>query len=207
MGVTIHNTDGSTFITVIGVYLPFFDTSSTEKKLRNIKEYKSCLDRIQSLYEEYSRNGPVLILGDTNCRLPKSAESLPNNWYNKKGFNKNSLLMQTFMEHNEIITAEFQLPQPIGYTYYHTTLNNKTHIDHILINRDYAHIMEKCEIIQNNGINEGMHLPIVCAIKSLTMAKINNGEPMVSYSDKFSKINFGNCVFNFIRFRLIVDVF
>ena len=56
-----------------------------------------------------------MVFGDFNAVLPNS-ESMPQNWYRSRPFNKNSFLLNEFVHGNELSVANFDFKQRVNYT-------------------------------------------------------------------------------------------
>ena len=74
-------------LTLVGVYLPFYHTSSSVL-------YNEILDKVHGIME--TAGSPVILLGDMNAQLP-GQQNLAVKWYRDRKFNNHSLFLHDFL--------------------------------------------------------------------------------------------------------------
>lgn len=143
---------------IISVYLPYWDPTAV-----NLSDYQACLALMDILIKAIPPLCPVVVAGDFNCALPRfqSTASYPN-WFRLRGFNKYSHLLQTLMEQNRLLTAEYVFDQTCTFTYHRGP--HRTHIDHVLVSQNLADGLLGCTILSPDSENLSPHLPITCKI-------------------------------------------
>ena len=151
--------DQSVVLTIIGVYMPFFNGDNAQIQL-----YVETLDRLQATLDMYSEGPPCIIMGDFNASLPQK-DTLSVNWYKIRPFNCHSLLLFDFLVNNDLVVADFQFKQCVNYTYFKGLC--KTYIDHCFVTKQTHNLINYCKIIDDMCDNVSDHLPVSISVRSL----------------------------------------
>ena len=93
---------GKIILTIIGVYMQYYDGSS-----KIIKIYNETLQDIQCIIDTNDPI-PIMIIGDMNATLPQS-KTLGHQWYKRHPYNKQSLLLHDFLINNDLYCCNFDL--------------------------------------------------------------------------------------------------
>ena len=163
---------GSIVVTILGVYLPYFNGQGDQAEL-----YTETFDCLQNLCDIYVQKSPIMILGDFYAALPQQT-CLTAQWYKQKPYNSNSLLLYDFICDNDLIVSNFKFEQPVNYTY--CKGNGVSYLDHVLVSRDLDDCVSSCFIYNDFGISTSDHLPIVT---SLYLTNINCDNMSTSQSN------------------------
>ena len=99
----------SVILTIIGVYMPYFYSTSTP-----IYMYSELLDKVHSLID--SAGSPVMLMGDMNATSPQTSQ-LSQNWYNARPFTSRSMLLYDLLCNNSLMSANFANKQSVDYIY------------------------------------------------------------------------------------------
>jgi exonuclease III len=140
-------------LTIIGVYLPFYNGSSDQIAL-----YAETLDIIQTILSNYAQDTPVMIMGDCNAALPQN-DILTLNWYKSKSFNEHSLLMYDFICDNVLTISNFAFNQAVNYTYLKG--GSRTYIDHVMVTERLEACIMECTILNDCSDCASDHLPML----------------------------------------------
>lgn len=152
----IFKPDNSTCIYLINVYMP------CAKESRAM--YLSWLEKIQNIYHEYEEMGTVIIVGDLNAEIagPKCPHPKSSN---------TPFLSKMIKQHNlTSINVQIDCNGP-SYTYDpYESGNNRSHIDHILVDSIGIDHVLSCEVIDRDKdlgrcINHSDHLPIIAKFR------------------------------------------
>ena len=142
---------GQILLTIIGVYLPYFNNRPEQLAL-----YSETLDILQTIIDNCDGT-PFTIVGDMNASLPQT-QNLTRYWYRSKPFNTNSMLLYDFMCSNDLCVANFAFEQPVNFTYMKGS--HRTYIDHVIVPCHAMNRVVKCDIISHNDIIASDHLPV-----------------------------------------------
>ena len=151
---------GSILVTIIGVYLPFYNWSAEQ-----IESYMDTLNKIQCLIDICGENTPVMVTGDFNTTLPQ-ADTLVLNWYKRKPFNRNSALLYSFINDNNMCVPNFLFNQHVNFTY--SNVISSSYIDHMLVPEYVSDMITDCKILSGDvdnlidhfAISLSMNLPV-----------------------------------------------
>ena len=143
---------GNMVLSVIGVYLPFNDST-----LGNTELFIDILENLQCIIDQCDNQAPIIVMGDTNTVLP-SEQILKDRWYSKKPYNKHSAIFYEFLKENEMTVANFMFPQDINYTYHQG--EKCSYIDHVIIPEYFSENITECRILSNAQDNVSDHISI-----------------------------------------------
>ena len=175
--------DGQTELTVIGVYLPYFNSRPDQLAL-----YAETLDILQSTIDSCS-GSPFVILGDMNAPLPQ-ARTLSRHWYKSKPFNMNSMLLYDFMTANDLCVANFVFTQSVNYTYKKGT--HRSYIDHVLVPVHLIERLSDCKIICHDDIIASDHFPLKTSYNMPVAPQPMNNKHESDLIQNFPKMNWEN---------------
>lgn len=135
-------------IHIIGVLLP--STNQT------VDEFKSTLEHIERLYDSYSQNGPVIILGDFNAHLSHGYGGKNTVKSNERG-----KLIEQFLDERRLqsVSSQNNTAGP-DYTYVALGGEQTSLIDHVVISEDKLDLVGESGIIKDHYLNCSDHLPI-----------------------------------------------
>ena len=127
---------------IIGVYMHHNDNSDD-----TATENEENIGILDSLMEQFEK-AKIMIVGDWNMDI-----------YRRK---KHDRLLSNFAKKNELTNVSKLFGQQIDFTYEQN--NNRSMIDHVLVNRQMAKEVEQCNIVQDN-MNTSDHLIVNTTIK------------------------------------------
>ena len=153
-------TNNKVCLTMIGVYLPFYDGSSSQ-----VEMYNECLQDVQCIIDTNDPS-PILMVGDMNASLPFNVQ-LSRNWYKGTPFTRHSYLLYDFVCQNELYSCNFDFNQDVHYTYHKN--NAKSYIDHVLFSNFAHEQVIDCKILCLSDIVSD-HLPI----KTTLVVRVND---------------------------------
>ena len=173
-GVTVSNDHGP-IASILGCYMPFWDGSAN-----TYVNFADIIGKLDALIAALRPSSPVALIGDFNCALPRMpAPSRPTNWTQLRGFSPLSYQMQSLLDDNGLLVAEFCFPQETSYTYGRG--NYHTHIDHIAISRCLQGVMVSCSILPATFENLSPHLPIIAEFR-IPVRSVSKSAKLVNVS-------------------------
>lgn len=160
LAVGIFDLSGDLKQVIIGVYMPFFNSSDP----KCINSYIATLEALQSLLDKYGATVPIRVLGDFNAQLP-TATKLSRNWHRRPPFTSLSALLYQFMDHNCMCAADMASSQPVSWTYSNEVLGHFSWIDHMLVSQHDLQSILACNIVPRADRNVSDHLPIIATVR------------------------------------------
>ena len=135
-------------IHIIGVLLP--STNQT------VDEFRHTLEHIEKLYDTYSANGPVMILGDFNAHLSHGYGDK-----NPVNSNERGRVLEQFLDERRLMSVSSQM-DTIGpdYSYVGHSGEQTSLIDHVVISEDKLDLVKETGILKDHYLNCSDHLPI-----------------------------------------------
>lgn len=134
-------------IFLINVYMPSSDYP--------IEVYRSYVQKVSDLYEEYNSIGEVVLLGDWN------AEVDGENYTARDDYQSRELISMCSNLDIASLCVSYSCSGP-RYTFDpFESGNNRSLIDHILIPKSISDLAESCVIVSDRPYNTSDHLPVI----------------------------------------------
>ena len=144
-------------MTIIGVYMPYWNSSDEQLEL-----YTETLDNLQSLVDQHGDTAPVLLMGDFNTVLPQ-CNTLTSQWFKKREFNRYSVLLYDFICLNDLYVANFISHQTVNHTYFKA--GQRSYLDHILVPKSMHDDILSCNILSKEPDNVSDHYALSIRLK------------------------------------------
>ncbi|XP_033756185.1 uncharacterized protein LOC117338930 [Pecten maximus] len=145
VAVQLHD---KSFLYVIGALLP-----STNRPLY---EYQEALECVSDLFDRYSEQGQIIILGDLNAHISKKFGEKNHERANERG-----LILENFIHEKQLLSANSQ-DWSLGCDFTFVSYDGEHHslIDHILVESSKCDLVASCETHDDHFLNVSDHLPV-----------------------------------------------
>ncbi|XP_060074851.1 uncharacterized protein LOC132554540 [Ylistrum balloti] len=147
--VQLHN---KSCVFVIGVLLP-----STNVPLC---EYRETLEYISDLYDKFSDQGHVIVVGDFNAQIGKRFGEK-----NRVNPNERGRLLESFIDEKSLISVNSQAWAKGGLSTFVSKDGHEFLIDHAMVKSTKVDCVSECIILDDNYLNASDHLPIILRYK------------------------------------------
>ncbi|XP_065645264.1 uncharacterized protein LOC136075756 [Hydra vulgaris] len=164
-----------TNIIIIGIYL-----SSSRNNQTSLEEYKSQLDIISGVINNYEGVAEFIVLGDFQSFPHEIYDFLKRASYTKNNY---SVVLSDFIKSNELELVDVTQGSGPKITYRHNTLPNASYIDHIALSRYTSLLYSNCFVISFLSQNMSDHLPVSIEIGIIGQSsQENNHKKSENYS-------------------------
>ncbi|XP_065666219.1 uncharacterized protein LOC136087412 [Hydra vulgaris] len=164
-----------TNIIIIGIYL-----SSSRNNQTSLEEYKSQLDIISGIINNYEGVAEFIVLGDFQSFPHEIYDFLKRASYTKNNY---SVVLSDFIKSNELELVDVTKGSGPKITYRHNTLPNASYIDHIALSRYTSLLYSNCFVIPFLSQNMSDHLPVSIEIGIIGQSsQENNHKKSENYS-------------------------
>ena len=168
VAISLADSHGNSFFTVINVYFPC-------DSYTNVDKYLDCLGKLQAFVSDIV--GPYIILGDFNCN--------PQDMHSPCG-----KVLNDFMHDCDLEMIDSCLPSD-SYTFISDAWQSSSWLDHCLGSQSVLDVLVNCHIIYDSFNSD--HFPIAVTINLPTMAHTpadNCQGPRKTVSASLPKVDF-----------------